>query len=261
MGGRAVASHCSVATPDFAETLVDLALQQFGDVDTVVHNAGVWRNVPIDDMSLDDLQPVLDVHLRAAFLLIRATWPAMKATQFGRIVLISSGSGRFGREAGPNYAAAKAGLYGLSRAAHLEGIEHGIKTNCVLPVAVCDGAGVEPTPQLVRHQIVRAIDPLRSRMQPERVAPLVAYLASPACAVSGEAFSAVAGRYARVYAAVTQGWMAPNADIATAEDIASHLTEIRDTGAFTSPLSQSDEIETVARAVKTVQTMPVDAAQ
>ena len=70
-GGRAVASYDTVATPEGGAAIVDRAVEHFGTVDAVVHNAGVWRNVPFDEMTVDQLEPVLDVHLRGAFFVTR----------------------------------------------------------------------------------------------------------------------------------------------------------------------------------------------
>src|SRR4051812_4390222 len=70
-GGRAVASYDTVATPEGGEAIVQRAVEAFATVDAVVHNAGVWRNVPFDEMTVDQLEPVLDVHLRGAFFVTR----------------------------------------------------------------------------------------------------------------------------------------------------------------------------------------------
>src|SRR5687767_11563344 len=70
-GGRAVASYDTVATPEGGAAIVRRAVDHFGTVDAVVHNAGVWRNVPFEEMTVDQLEPVLDVHLRGAFFVTR----------------------------------------------------------------------------------------------------------------------------------------------------------------------------------------------
>jgi hypothetical protein len=83
----------------------------------------------------------------------------------------------------------------------------------------------------------------------ERVVPLPTYLASSACTVNGEAFSSGAGRYARVFVGVTEGWLAPGGTIATAEDIASHLDQIEDRSEFLVPTSIYDELKHIGQRV------------
>jgi NAD(P)-dependent dehydrogenase (short-subunit alcohol dehydrogenase family) len=234
-GGKAVASDHSIATVDGAAGVIDLALDHFGSIDVVVHNAGNWRNVPIEEMTADNLDPVLDVHLRGAFFLVRPAWKAMLENGYGRIVLTSSGAGAFGRVKGANYVAAKAGLLGLGRALGLEGSEVGIKANCILPLAV--------TPTNSTYLANAA------RQEPERVSPLVAYLASRECAVSGEAFSVgLGGHVARVFIAVTSGWWTGD-PFPTAEDIAGHLAEIEDRSSYSVPESVIEQMQSISGGV------------
>ncbi len=254
-GGRAVASYDSVATPQGGRAIIDRALEAFGTIDAVIHNAGVWRNVAYDEMTADKVDPVLDVHLRGAFFVTQPAWPIMKQKGYGRIVLTSSGAGSFGREAGTNYAAAKAAVLGLGRALSLEGTRHGILSNCILPIAPWRPPGEAAVPTTVREQLVNS--GLPEDAGPELVAPMVVYLASSACTVTGEAFSAGAGRYARVFIAVSRGWLSPSRQDATAENISAHLDEIDDLGDFTVPGEVWEELREIGQALSR-RTAPSD---
>lgn len=212
-GGQAIACTDSVATPAGGRAIIDAALQEYGRVDVLIHNAGNVRRAPLRDMTSDDFDGVLDVHLRGAFHVVRAAFPAMCDAGHGRIVLTSSIGGLYGNHQVANYAAAKAGVIGLSNVVALEGASEGVTCNVVVPAAVtrmAEGIDTSSYPP----------------MSPELVAPVVGWLAHESCSVTGEIFVALAGRVARVVISETPGVYRPSWSI---EDVAAQSTAIRET--------------------------------
>ncbi len=253
-GGRAVASRDSIGTPEGGRSVVDLALDTFGRIDAILHYAGSWRHVLFDDMTVDNVDPVIDVHLRGAFFVVQPAWAHMKEQGYGRIMLTSSSTGMWGRRWGSNYAAAKAGLLGLGKALALEGAEHGILTNCLMPVASAQNQYRVPPPDTMMADYAER-GPAEGPVLPpgstaERVVAMPTYLASSACTVNGEAFSAGAGRYARVFVGVTDGWLSDAGTTATAEDVMAHLDEIEDRSSYMIPGSIHEEIAALLAAVE-----------
>ena len=246
-GGRAVASYDSVATDTGCRALAAVALDAFGRIDAVVHNAGILRNAMFDDMTDDRWFPVVDTHLFGAFFLSRVVWPVMRQQRFGRMVFTSSGSGAFGRANGANYAAAKAGILGLCNALALEGEEHGILANAILPMGFTRLGGapedrdVSPTAEVARAARYETIP----RFHPDWVVPMVTYLASPACTSTHCYYSAANGRYARVFVGVTAGWYPDGDQPPTAEEIAAHLGDIDEDTEFDVPMSVYSELERI----------------
>src|SRR5512138_1418383 len=136
-GGEAAASYDTVATREGADGIVWTALNRFGRVDVLVNNAGILRDRTLLNMSADDLDRVLDVHLRGTFFCTQAVARHLKIQGTGgRIVNTTSVSGMIGNYGQGNYAAAKAGIYGLTRVAALELQKLGVTVNAIAPVAL-----------------------------------------------------------------------------------------------------------------------------
>jgi NAD(P)-dependent dehydrogenase (short-subunit alcohol dehydrogenase family) len=215
LGGQAVVSTDSVATPEGGRALIDTALERFGRIDILIHNAGNVRRGSLKELSYEDFEAVLDVHLRGAFHVVRPAFPHMCKAGYGRVVLTSSIGGLYGNHLVANYSTAKAGLIGLSHVVALEGAAEGVKSNVIVPAAVTRMAEGLDTSQY-------------PPMDPELVAPAVGYLAHESCEISGEMLIAIAGRIARAYVAETPGVYRPSWSI---EDVREQLGAIRESSA------------------------------
>jgi NAD(P)-dependent dehydrogenase (short-subunit alcohol dehydrogenase family) len=236
-GGVAAASHDSVDSPEGGEAIVRTAIDRFGRLDAVVSNAGIFNSLAFEDMSHADWRRMLSVHLDGGFYLSQPAYREMKAAGYGRFVFISSSGGMFGQPMEAHYAAAKAGLVGLANVIAIEGAQHGILANTVLPFGfsrmvtetVGDPKALEETGFL-------------KIIQPELVVPIVAFLASRACEFTHQNYSACAGRFARVFIGLGEGWLAEAGSNPTADDVAAHLAEVSATEPFTVPGSIFEEV-------------------
>ena len=236
-GGAAVASYESVVSPEGGEAIVRAALDRFGRLDAVVSNAGIFNSVPFDELSPADWRRMLTVHLDGGFYLTQPAFRVMKSQGYGRFVFMASSAGLFGQPLEAHYAAAKAGLLGLTNVIAIEGAQHGILANTVLPFGhtrmVTESV---PDPKYLEESgFLNAI-------QPELVVPLVVFLASRACELSHHNYSACAGRFARVFVGLGEGWLAEPGSNPTADDIAAQLTTVSAIHPFTVPMSIFDEV-------------------
>jgi len=231
-GGEAVANHDSVATPEGGQAIVDTAVEAFGTVDIVVNNAGFLRDQSFAKMTADNINAIVDVHLKGAFFVSRPAFAVMKEKGYGRFIHTTSGAGLFGNFGQANYAGAKMGLVGLSSVIAIEGQRSNINSNVIAPLA--------------RTRLTEELmGPLAEFVAPEQVSGLVAYLASEGCDLSHEVYSVGGGRIARVFVGLCNGWLAGKGVAPTPEDVIDHLDQIRDTDGFAIPFMATEEMITL----------------
>jgi NAD(P)-dependent dehydrogenase (short-subunit alcohol dehydrogenase family) len=209
-GGTALANRDTVATGQGGKAIIESALDTYGRVDILIHNAGNVRRSPLAEMTEEAFRAVVDVHLLGGFHVLQPAFAAMSAAKYGRIVMTTSIGGLYGNYEVASYSTSKAGLIGLSHAAALEGAALGIKSNCIAPSAVTrmsEGIDTSQFPPL----------------GPEFVAPAVGWLAHENCSVSGEVLIALGGRIAKAYLSETQGAWQPEW---TMEDVNARIGDI-----------------------------------
>jgi NAD(P)-dependent dehydrogenase (short-subunit alcohol dehydrogenase family) len=233
-GGEAVADGSSVATPEGGETLVQTAIDNFGRIDIVVNNAGILRDKTFHNMTPDLLEPVLDVHLKGAFYVTRPAWLKMREQGYGRVVNTSSNSGILGNFGQSNYGAAKMGLVGFTRVLAAEGAKYNIKVNAIAPLA-----RTRMTEDLLGDAA--------SKLDPELVAPVVAWLAHEDVPVSGEVYSVGGGRVSRFFIGMTEGFYDSKL---TVEAVRDHFDQIRDPEGYTIPAGPADELKALFAAIE-----------
>jgi NAD(P)-dependent dehydrogenase (short-subunit alcohol dehydrogenase family) len=217
VGGSALGDAHDVATAAGAQAVVDGTLDRFGRVDILINNAGIIRWAGFPEADEENLARHLAVHTVGSFNTARAAWAHMSEAGYGRIVMTTS-SGVFGLANNTSYATAKAAVIGLTRSLSVAGAKQGIKVNLIAPAAMTRMAGGGGAPD----------------MAPELVAPMTAYLAHEDCPVSGEIYSAGAGRFARLFIAETPGYVHPTAHVRI-EDVAAHWQAINDETGYSVP--------------------------
>ncbi|WP_026416318.1 SDR family oxidoreductase [Actinomadura oligospora] len=196
MGGQAVASPHDIATDDGAKALVALAVDTFGGLDVLVNNAGFVRDRMLVNLSEDEWDAVVRVHLKGHFLPLKHAglhWRAQSKAGNpvdARVINTSSGAGLLGSVGQGNYSAAKAGVVGLTLVASAELGRYGVTVNAIAPAA-----RTRMTEKVFAQAMARPAEGEFDTMAPDNVSPLVVWLGSTESrAVTGRVFEAEGGR-------------------------------------------------------------------
>jgi NAD(P)-dependent dehydrogenase (short-subunit alcohol dehydrogenase family) len=216
-GGRAVANYDSVAETEGAENIIKTAIDEFGQVDGVVSNAGILRDGTFHKMTFEAWDAVLKVHLYGGYNVLRAAWPHFREQSFGRVVVATSTSGLFGNFGQANYGAAKLGLVGLIHTLAQEGAKYNIKANAVAPIAA-----TRMTQDILPPEVFE-------KLTPEYVAPVVAYLCTEELPDTDSIFIVGGGKVQRT--ALFQNDGVTFSSVPSVDDVAGKWGEITDLSA------------------------------
>lgn len=177
-GGEAVANYDSVLDGD---KIVQTAMDNFGQIDIVINNAGILRDKSFAKMTEEDWDLVYQVHVKGAFKVSHAAWPHMREKNFGRLIFTASAAGIYGNFGQANYSMAKLGLHGLSQTLAAEGKKANILVNTIAPVA-----GSRMTETILPPALVE-------QLKPAYVTPLVIKLCAEHSQDTGQLFEVGAG--------------------------------------------------------------------
>ncbi len=247
-GGKAVANYDSVASPEGGQAINQAALDNFGRIDAVVANAGNMRHGEFEDLSFEDLNALLSVHVGGSWNVAQAAWPHMKRQGYGRMVFTTSSGGTLGNAHLAAYGAAKGGIMGLMHGLAEAGEPHGIVCNALMPNAMSRMTSNIQPGELGENPWAAK---LGQYFDPRYTAGLVSFLASKDCTTHHGIYSALGGRIGRAFIGICHG-IADDQPL-DAEAIAANWTAINnDAAGYGIPANNTDEFRIVAelRGVK-----------
>jgi len=196
-GGAASSNHLDISTPEGGEGLVNQAIKEFGKLDILVNVAGILRDRMIFNMTIEEWDAVIRVHLRGHFCTMRPATAHMRERKFGRIINFSSNAAQ-GSPGQPNYAAAKAGILGLTYSTANAMQKYGVTCNAIWPGAATRMTDSIPTGRMPGAGLITSATAAGTTMDPANVPPVIVYLCSDEAAeITGQCFGASGYRITR----------------------------------------------------------------
>lgn len=244
-GGSAVANYDSV---EDGQQIVECALDTFGRVDILVNNAGIVRDIPFNSMKKRDWDRVLNVHLHGTFAMTHAVWPFFQKQNSGRILVTTSAAGLYGNFGQVNYATAKAGLIGFTKALAQEGLKHTIHINAIAPIAQS-----RMTESLFPSGHLKALSP-------DYISALVVYLCHPTCQETGAILELGGGWFSKLRWERSIGYAFPSMSHVTPEDIAESWHSIVSFETSEHPSSANEALRPILEQIPSSSTTQRDAA-
>jgi 3-hydroxyacyl-CoA dehydrogenase/3a,7a,12a-trihydroxy-5b-cholest-24-enoyl-CoA hydratase len=232
LGGEAAANGDAV---EDGARIVQSTLDHFGRIDVVINNAGILRDAAFHNMTEEDWDTILRVHLKGSFQVTRAAWPYLRSQRYGRIVMTASAAGVYGNFGQANYAAAKHGLFGLAQTLAIEGRARNILVNTIAPLAAS-----RLTATVLPKEVLAAI-------KPELVVPLLLLLSSEACNSTGALLEVGGGCIARLRWERSSPIVLPVAEGFMPEQVMAQWQTIQSFSAADHPATLADSFALVAR--------------
>jgi NAD(P)-dependent dehydrogenase (short-subunit alcohol dehydrogenase family) len=196
-GGNASSNHMDISTPEGGEGLVNQAIKEYGKLDILVNVAGILRDRMIFNMTIEEWDAVVRVHLRGHFCTMRPATAHMRERKFGRIINFSSNSAQ-GSPGQPNYAAAKAGILGLTYSTANSMQKYGVTCNAIFPGAATRMTDTIPAGRMPGAGEFDSATSAGTPRDPANVPPIIIYLCSDEAAdVNGQCFGASGYRITR----------------------------------------------------------------
>jgi len=196
-GGEATANYDSVVDGD---KIVKTAMDAYGRVDIIINNAGILRDTSFAKMTDKDWDLINQVHVQGVYKVTKAAWEIMRKQKYGRIVNVASAAGLYGNFGQANYSTAKLGILGFTKTIAREGASKNIVANCIAPLAA--------------SRMTETVMPkeMLENLNPEYVAPVVAYLVHESCEDTGGIYELGAGWVAKLRWQRAKGGFMPYGD-------------------------------------------------